>query len=809
MIQFLLFIAYISLAIVVYIYLGYPIVLWILATTFPARQIKKGNIRPKVSLIISCYNEEEVLSEKLRNSLSLDYPRDLLEIIVVSDGSSDRTDEFALAYKSEGVKLIRQEGRLGKTMGLNLAVPQAQGDIIVFSDANAIYETNALIRLVENFADQTVGYVVGEAQYVDSGCTAASSNEDTYWQYEIFIKKLESRIHSMVGGDGAIYAVRKKLYEQLKSTDINDFVNPLQIIAKGYRGIYEPTAVCREEAAGTFNKEFKRKIRIVNRAFTGLLRVSRVMNPFDSGIFSFEIISHKLLRWFAPFFLTIFALSSLTLSFYDFKIFQFFTTLNIMGVLLGLFGFLVADKGKDWPRVLFLPYYFVAVNFASMIGIIKSLRGDVQVTWDTVRTVTTQKKLHNKTIYYLFYLSLSLLIFLLVFVGSTYGKIYTFEVFFWSLTLLIFYVYFGYPAVIFFWSRLTRRAVIQKAASPTVTMLICAFNEEYVIEEKVMNSLSIDYPNEKLQIVIASDGSWDRTAEIVKKYVNDKLILINYKERRGKMGTLLESVPKINSEILIFSDANTMYSPDAISKIVCNFSDPTVGAVSGDVILQNAGTSLGASESIYYSYERWIQKKETQIGSIIGADGGMYAIRRELFVPPSANIILDDFVISMNVALQGYRVVYDHRAKGYEINNICHKDEYLRKSRVIAGGIQSVKQGEGVPPFEEPGLLICYLSHKFLRWIAPIFLVLLFFVNIYLVSNANKSLYMFMFTGQMVFCILAIFGFWNRNAKSNKLLAIPFYFFLENAAALYGIYKGLLNIQSVKWITYGRIKIKS
>lgn len=801
-------IAYISLAIIIYIYLGYPIFLWILSTIAPAAKIKKGNILPQVTMIISCYNEEKVLPEKLANSFALDYPKNLLEIIVVSDESSDRTDEIALAHHAQGVKLIRQEGRLGKTMGLNLAVPQAKGEIIVFSDANAMYHTDAIKKLVENFADPTVGYVVGEAQYIDPGQTSAGSNEDTYWQYEIFIKTMESRIHSMVGGDGAIYAVRKELYEQLKQTDINDFVNPLQIIAKGFRGIYEPLAICQEEAAGSFEKEFKRKARIVNRAFTGLLRVKEVMNPLRTGFFALEVISHKLLRWFAPFFLLTFALSSMALAFTGQPVFRAITTLILVGLALSILGFWGASTKKTWPSFLFLPYYFTAVNFASISGIIKSLKGDVQVTWDTVRSETEVKNPRNKTICYLFYCTLSAMLVLISWFGTTYGINQTIELLFWGILALISYVYFGYPAILFTWSRISNKPLNKKEIILDVTILICAYNEEEIIEQKIKNSIELDYPQERLHIVIASDGSSDRTPEIIEKYTNHQITFYNYKNRSGKIGALLKTMPQIDSEIVVFSDANTIYAQDALKKLVRNFADHTVGAVSADVVLQNDETSFGQSESVYYLYERWIQHKETQIGSIIGADGGMYAIRRKLFTPPSPDIILDDFVISMNIALQNYRVVYDEEAKGFEKNAISHKSEFIRKSRVIAGCMQSIKRCEGVPGFHQPGLLFCYLSHKFLRWAVPVFLVLLFITNAYLALYANYGYFKLIMSGQLFFYILAITGYLTRNSSCGKLFSIPFYFCLENSAALYGIYKGLLNKQSVTWQTFAREKQK-
>lgn len=374
---------FVSAFLLFYIYLGYPIALSILWSLFPRKEVRKQPIRPPLTMIVSCYNEEGVIREKLENCLSLDYPKDRLEVIVVSDASTDRTDEIVMEFADRKIQLIRQNQRMGKTPGLNLAVPYTKGEIIVFSDANAIYEPDSLVKLVENFADDRVGYVVGEARYRPEKSAAAKS-ENTYWQYEIFLKKMESDLHSIVGGDGAIYAIRKELYSSLLSTDINDFVNPIQIILKGYRGVYEPGAVCWEDAGGNFKKEFKRKTRIVNRSFAGLMRLKAVMNPLKTGLFSFEIISHKFLRWFAPVYILGLASSSLILSFYSILLYNWINLCIGTFILMASIGFLLS-KRQNILSIFYYPYYFITVNLASAIGIYRCLKGDVEITWSTVR----------------------------------------------------------------------------------------------------------------------------------------------------------------------------------------------------------------------------------------------------------------------------------------------------------------------------------------------------------------------------------------------------------------------------------------
>lgn len=801
---FLTILAVGSLGLLVYVYIGYPILLSMLSVLFPARTIKKHPIRPPVSLLISCYNEENILGEKLENCFALDYPADKLEICVVSDGSTDRTDEIAESYADKGVKLIRVEGRVGKTACLNVAVPQTTGEIIIFSDANALYAPDAISRLVENFADEQVGYVVGEAQYADADLNAAAKSEDSYWQYEIMIKKMESRLHSMVGGDGAIYAIRREFYWELQPSDINDFVNPLQIISHGYRGIYEPDAICYEDTAGSFAKEFDRKVRIVNRSFNGLLRVKSVLNPFKVGIYSLEIISHKLLRWFAPYFLIVFVLSSVFLALRGNVFFQYVTFAIAIFIVLADIGHLLSSYSRIWP-MFYVPYYFVRVNIAAFIGINRRMLGDTQVTWIPSRVEEKEQAGVSWLSIVTQIVAIGLLFYVFWFVSRIVPvDIVTSRTVFWSALCLIFYVYFGYPVILAVWSRCCPSPVNRDDILPDTTLLICAYNEDEVIEEKILNSLEIDYPEEKLCIAIASDGSTDDTNSIVEKYTGKRLALYAYKERTGKVGAILQTVPQLTSEIIVFSDANTMYDPSALRTLMRNFNDPSVGGVSADVVLLNDETNFGESESAYYRYERWIQQKESEVGSIIGADGGMYAIRRELFKPPSPNIILDDFVISMNVALQGKRLVYDAEAKGYEKSTISHVTEFLRKSRVIAGAVQALKQAEGVPGPSHKGLFFSFVSHKMLRWLVPAMLLAMLLSNFYIVVHGGSLVYQLFLALQLAFYLFAFAGLVIGGESKTPIIGIPFYFCLVNGAALYGLYKGCLNKQPVTWKKFSR-----
>lgn len=381
---FVLLVTLLCLAVPVYVYFGYPAILWLLTRGLPEITHRRGDHKPSVALIISCYNEAGVIREKLQNALELDYPPELLRIIVVSDGSDDGTDEAVKEFESKRIVLVRQEGRLGKTMGINLAMEQITADITVFSDANAMYASDAISKLVRNFADLDVGYAVGAALYTDGDQGASARNENLYWRYELAIKSMESRLHSVVGGDGAIYAIRTKLWEPLQQQDINDFVNPLQIIAKGYRGVFDADAKCFEETAGDFDREVARKERIVNRSIRGLMRVGQVMSPAKSGVFAFEVISHKLLRWLIPLFLLAGVAGSALLAFLGLNLFRLITLGALLLLLLATVGRLSSEKNhlSAWLSV---PYYFVLVNVYSIRGVAWALSGKTQVIWNSAR----------------------------------------------------------------------------------------------------------------------------------------------------------------------------------------------------------------------------------------------------------------------------------------------------------------------------------------------------------------------------------------------------------------------------------------
>ena len=366
--------------VIAYVYIGYPTILWLLTRVYERKEIRKSDVAPTVTLIISAYNEERVIGRKLENSLDLDYPRERLQIMVVSDASSDATDRIVESYRDQGVRLLRMPSRGGKTVGLNAAMNILTTDIVFFSDANILYQKDVIRLMASNFADPAVGCVSGDSRYTSGGNSAANVQEIGYWGYERFIRALESRLGSTVGGDGAILAIRRTLYTPLSRDAINDFITPLQIVAKGYRAIFEPTAAGLEEPAGGFMREFRRKRRIVNRSWHGLMGVPAVLNPRRVGLFAWQVVSHKMLRWLVlPLLLlgVAAAAGGVGSAWLGRAIMWSF----LGSLVLALMGAMVPQRSGKLATLTHAALYFYVTNIAATLGIVAALTGKVEVTW--------------------------------------------------------------------------------------------------------------------------------------------------------------------------------------------------------------------------------------------------------------------------------------------------------------------------------------------------------------------------------------------------------------------------------------------
>lgn len=375
-----------GLAVLAWVHFLYPGFLWLLRTVGLRRPVCRGDHEPRVTLVVSAFNEARVIGAKLENCLKLDYPRDRLEVIVVSDASTDGTDDIVKAA-GPPVRLLRMPSRGGKTVGLNAALAAATGDIVVFSDANAMYECNALRMLVRNFADPRVGAVTGESRYTIGADDASTESEDAYWSYEIWIKGLESSLGSVVGGDGAIYAIRRGLYRELGPGDLSDFVNPLQIVAQGFRNIYEPEAVSWEGGAEGYDAEFRRKVRIVNRAWRATLKMKALLNPFRYGFFAVQFLSHKVLRWLVPWFMLLVLATNAMLATRS-PLYLVLLAGQLVFYGLAMAGRQLAGHGGGLARLTAIPYYFCLVNLASLVALVEVVQGKEYRTWSSSRPET-------------------------------------------------------------------------------------------------------------------------------------------------------------------------------------------------------------------------------------------------------------------------------------------------------------------------------------------------------------------------------------------------------------------------------------
>jgi cellulose synthase/poly-beta-1,6-N-acetylglucosamine synthase-like glycosyltransferase len=379
---------FMSLGLIGYAYAGYLVVLWVLTRVLAVPTSHELTfVLPKVSIIISVYNEEAVLSDKLTNSLQLDYPRELLEIVVVSDGSTDGTEEIAKSFADRGVILKSYQGRIGKTACLNQAVADLSSDIVIFSDANSMYPPNTVRALISPFSDSGIGFVTGGTSYVADNNGGMGESIGIYARLEQMTKLLESRLGSCVGADGAMFAIRRLLYQPLDHADINDLVIPLRIVRAGYRGIYSPQASCVEVVAKEATKEFSRQVRIAARTIRAVMAQRALLNPFVYGLFAFQLASHKLCKLIVPFLLLLAFVANVVLVGDS----PFYLVLLIIQLMVYMTAWMavrrsaVPASGSFAMRLFDLMHSFLVVNIAVGIAWVRYWKGDSFTTWAPAR----------------------------------------------------------------------------------------------------------------------------------------------------------------------------------------------------------------------------------------------------------------------------------------------------------------------------------------------------------------------------------------------------------------------------------------
>jgi cellulose synthase/poly-beta-1,6-N-acetylglucosamine synthase-like glycosyltransferase len=365
-----------------YTYVGYPLLL-VVISRLRSRPVRRSERLLTVSVIITAYNEERDLRAKLENTLALDYPKDSLEIIVASDCSTDQTDEIAREYAARGVRLQRQPERLGKTAAQNAAVAAARGEVILFSDATTLYSPDVLRVMIPDFADSSVGCVAGRLIYVDPGQSSVGRGARSYWGYETFIKRHESRVCSLIGASGCLYAVRRSAYVPMYHEACSDFLIATKMAEQGLRTIYEPAAVCTEETNKQVDKELRMRVRVITQTFTDLWRHRAMMNPLRSGFYAVELFSHKVMRYLVPVFMVACLIAAGLLAARS----VFYGAVFLAQVCFYLAAGLswVLERAGARNRVLALPLYFVLANLASLIAFYKFLSGERYARWEPIR----------------------------------------------------------------------------------------------------------------------------------------------------------------------------------------------------------------------------------------------------------------------------------------------------------------------------------------------------------------------------------------------------------------------------------------
>jgi cellulose synthase/poly-beta-1,6-N-acetylglucosamine synthase-like glycosyltransferase len=384
---------------------------------------------------------------------------------------------------------------------------------------------------------------------------------------------------------------------------------------------------------------------------------------------------------------------------------------------------------------------------------------------------------------------------------------------FWILLGIVVYTYIGYGIVLFSLVKLRRLFRLQKPPLPAlkeedfphVTLLVAAYNEKDYVAAKVNNSLQLDYPADKLHQVWVTDGSDDGTPELLQQYADVQVLHVP--ERNGKIGAMNRGMQLVQTPIVVFSDANTMLGKDAIRRMVQLFRDPSVGCVSGEkrIISKTEDTAAGAGEGLYWQYESLLKKWDAELYSVVGAAGELFAIRTHLYKHVEKDTLLDDFIISLRVAQEGYTIQYDPEAYAIESASANVKEELKRKVRISAGGIQSIVRLRSLLNIFRYGRLsFQFISHRVLRWtLTPLCLLLLLPINFVLAMQEGLmtfGLYATLFWLQIAFYVAALIGWvMERRSTRIKLLFVPYYFFIMNLSVFLGFARFMKKTQSVNW----------
>jgi cellulose synthase/poly-beta-1,6-N-acetylglucosamine synthase-like glycosyltransferase len=369
---------WVSVLLIVYPSAVYPLVVLAVGWVRP-RPVRPGPYAPTVTVLIAAYNEAEYIGATVQNKLDQNYPKEKLQIIVVSDESSDGTDDIVRQFADRGVQLLRLEGREGKAAALNEAVRHAVGEVIVFSDANSLFDPDAIRLMVENFADDDVGYVTGSLGFLSEGVSLSGSGVNAYMRYENLLRQAETNLGSIIGVNGGVGAIRRELYVDTPPQLITDFVLSLTVMARGHRVVFDSRVRSREAANTDLTSEFRMRVRVALRALQGIAYMRRLLNPLRYPFASFSLVSHKVLRYMAFVFLVVALVCNIDLAM-SMPFYRILLAMHLTGYALALIG--LSTKLPPWlRRITVVPSYLLMSYSAFAIAVFKFLRGETIATW--------------------------------------------------------------------------------------------------------------------------------------------------------------------------------------------------------------------------------------------------------------------------------------------------------------------------------------------------------------------------------------------------------------------------------------------
>ena len=693
-------------------WLLYPLFMYLRARFARAYPRYDDAFVPEVTLVLCASNAAATIRKKLENVLALDYPAERLKIWVVSAGSTDETNSIVSSFARSGVLLLAQNGPADEALALNRLMVEVTSEIVVFSDAASLLEPQALRRLVRNFADPRVGLVTGApASGGGNGELSAAEHGAELWRrWNVRLREWESCCGSVVGADGALWGLRRFLYDPLKTGERNAVVTPLAVVACGFRSVQDSEARYAVPVSRNFAQLLQDAARQARDCLDGLLRVGRAANPIRTGGFSLHFLCRQVIGWLDAFLIPA---HFLLLLFVDrsgpfgplFWAFLGFYLLWAFGAFCGSWRW-----GTSPCALLNYPFYAGLRRVAALRGVLFRSRCPLSCCSSSRRRCWCMTALAV--------LLAAAVLRWVTWLGMGHSLLHMLAL---VLTGLLAWRIIAYPLLLGGLSLLFRQSRQGDANFfPTVSLLIYAHNAEAFIRAKLENALKLDYPEAALKILVLSDGSTDATEAIASEF-GQKILLRAERDRRGRLQMLGETVELLDSDIVVFSDVRTFLDAGALRKLVRHFAEPRVGAVAGRLKLYNDSFNWRCSGC---GVENIIPELESRCGGMVGFCRALYAVRRESCVRPPRHAAREDLALAVALADQKQLVVFEKEALA--LCEMPNRDIHAEGVRAVAEGISSHGSKAGVPTVRNGWLFFKFVSHQLLGWTGGVLLALLF-----------------------------------------------------------------------------------